>query len=155
MDITCPTGKVVIGGGGSSAYDVFFVTSAPKLDGTAWTAYFRNDVLFGTQTVEGYAVCANASAIAGRHVISTSPAMLGPGAGVAFDQLSLQCPAGQKVLSIGIASTASTVNQGWIHYTTISNKRPPPFWEAGVKNTSGLDNVTTEVRLVAICANAI
>lgn len=156
-ELTCPAGSVVIGGGASAAFDVFTVSSAPKLDGSAWVAYFRNDAVFANQAATTYAVCAAASAVAGRQIVSSAPMQIGPGAvaGGPGGSLSLQCPAGKKALSIGIASSASTVNQGWVNFLpTGSNIKPPGTWEGGIKNTSGLDNVTAEVRLIAICASS-
>lgn len=146
LEPSCPEGKVVIGGGASGPGDTYLAASAPRLDGGAWTALFRSDALFGDRMVEAFAVCADAGAIGGREIVSTPPAQLGNGT---LQMMRLSCPVGKKPLSVGFTSTATTLSQGVLDWSS------PLTWSGGVKNNAGLfDNVVLETRLVAICASA-
>lgn len=77
VDVARPAGSVLIGGGASTETGVHLAMSAPKLDGSAWSAYFRSDTIIGTKKAEAWAICA-APTIAGREVVSSPPSQLGP-----------------------------------------------------------------------------
>jgi hypothetical protein len=160
VEVTCPAGKVLIGGGFNAEAGVHTAMSAPKLDGSAWVGLFRSDAVVGDRKTETYAVCAAASAIPDRQITESGRSQV-PGGVV--KSLELRCGSGKKALAIGYSVDATTTTLGglyWLSPETAADPRnhttrPVETWNGAIKNTSAeIENVIMDIRLVAICATA-
>ena len=155
VDVTCPANTVVIGGGASTETGVYLSMSAPKLDGSAWSANYRSDAIIGNKTAETFAVCAAQDAVRGRVVEARPQPAVSVRPGGYSGTLQLVCPAGKRALSIGYSFNATLVKQPSLH------RSEKPFngvmsetWAGGFSNVSSfIDNVTVTGQLVAICAD--
>lgn len=159
VEVGCPAGHVLIGGGTQSDLSVHTAVSAPSIDGNVWVGYFRNDGAFGTRNVETVAVCAASAAIPGRQIVSTARTQLTAGQN---SDMKPACPSGKKALGVGVHADATTI-RGWIEWMDPKlweNPRnritmPKETWWGIWGNTSApSENVFIDLRMVLICASA-
>lgn len=159
LEVGCPAGHVLIGGGTQSDLSVYTPVSSPSLDGNVWVGHFRNDGAFGTRNVEAYAVCAATAAIPGRQVMTTPRTQLRARENA---DMKLVCPSGKKALAVGVHSDVTTV-KGWVEWldpklwdnprNRITMARET-WWSIHGNESAAIENVFADIRLVLICANA-
>jgi hypothetical protein len=159
MEVGCPAGHVLIGGGTQADISVFTAVSSPSIDGNVWVGHFRNDGAFGTRNVETYAVCAAAAAIPGRQVMSTPRTQLRARENA---DMKLVCPYGKKALAVGVHSDVTTV-RGWIEWMDPKLWDNPrnritmakeTWWSIYGNESAAIENVFLDTRLVLVCATA-
>lgn len=159
LEVGCPAGQVVIGGGTQADPGIHTAVSSPSLDGSVWVGHFRSDAVFGTRNVEAFAVCAAAAAVPGRQVMTTARTQLRAGDNT---DMKLVCPYPKKAVAVGVHADATTV-KGWVQWMDPKLWDDPrnritmakETWRGIYGNSSApIENVFIDLRMVLICANA-
>lgn len=154
VQASCPAGKILLGGGAGANRQAYLAGSAPSADGTAWEALFRSLwIVPSNETVQAYAVCADAATTPDRRLAAGPSTLLGPG-GITEQELSC---APQKPLALGWAADASIAKQGWVSMitpqTVLNRPRPLYLMSGATGNGAGAfdNNPSLQVTLRAIC----
>ncbi len=107
VEVGCPAGKVLIGGGTRTQRTVYTAASGPRADGGAWQAHFRNDLkLPGGSLAQVFGICVSDRYAGARSLVSSPDANVGQGGILVAPPLSCN---NWKGLSAGVHSSATTI----------------------------------------------
>jgi hypothetical protein len=110
VDITCPSGYVVAGGGPNSTYTNFTMMQDAPINTTTWRAQVFNNNSAGTMSLAEQISCLKVaglqSKIFARLILSTAP---GKNSGT----VDMPCPSGYLVTGGGPISTATNFTMMW------------------------------------------
>lgn len=145
VEAACPPGSVLVGGGTQAGREVFAASSAPRADGRAWQAYFRNDlVLPGAVSAQVFAICVSDRYAASLRVVSSGETTL-PAGGLA-ENIRASC--GSRSLSAGMFTDVTTVRYSFQWLQNPNPGWPARTWMGALRVFEG--NATFGLR--AICA---